>query len=316
MDIREETKKIFDEYAGKALRAQKRADEIKAELHRSSPELKALDARLRGIGPRLFAESLKGGDDLADRLAALRKENEVLLTERAALLTRLGVPADVTDPHYECEKCRDSGYIGDKMCSCLKNRLTAARMKCSGIGGLIERQSFENFDLSLYGEQAQAMKPVFEKCRDFAETFDKTSENLLLIGFTGLGKTHLSTAIARRVIERGFDVVYDSAQNLFNDFQTEQFRHGEIGMTDKYFEADLLIIDDLGAEMSTNFTVAAFYNLLNTRINNGKSTVISTNFPPEELRRRYDDRIASRLFGEYLPYPFVGTDIRRKKLNR
>ena len=142
--------------------------------------------------------------------------------------------------------------------------------------------------------------------------------NLLLIGGTGLGKTHLSSALAKRVIERGFDVKYVSAMDLISDFELKRFGNSisahESDDTATYYDCDLLIIDDLGTEMTNQFTVSCLYNVINVRINNAKCTVISTNLAQNDLRQRYWDRITSRLFGEYRPLLFVGTDIRAQKL--
>ena len=156
-------------------------------------------------------------------------------------------------------------------------------------------------------------------CRDYAENFKPgASRNLLFIGNTGLGKTHLSTAIAKKVIEGGCDVVYDTAQNIFADFEIEHFSRNrdEEDRTSRYFDCDLLIIDDLGSEMSNQFTVSVLYLLINTRLNRGLSTMISTNLNQKELRERYWDRITSRLFGEYRILLFLGTDVRAQKIRQ
>ncbi|MBQ2766264.1 MAG: ATP-binding protein, partial [Clostridia bacterium] len=143
-------------------------------------------------------------------------------------------------------------------------------------------------------------------------------ENVFFCGTTGLGKTHLSTAIAKTLIERGFDVVYDTAQNILSDFEYERFgrSYGDDSesRTDKYFDCDLLIIDDLGTEMTNQFTVSCLYNIINTRINHSKSMLISTNLTQNEIRERYSDRITSRLFGDFMVMRFVGKDIRLQKL--
>jgi len=316
MNRNEEFKSIFDEYAVKAIRAQKKAEDLKKELHALSPELARIDGELSECGLRLFAESMRGGDDLQQRISAIRADNIRLKGEREALLKTLGLPADVTEPKYECSACRDSGYVGETMCDCLRTRLLLTRLENSGIGALVRKQTFDSFDPALQPATASEMKRIADKCRAFADSFDTSSENLLFIGKTGLGKTHLSTAIARRAIERGFDVVYDSSPNIFSDFETEQFKNGEKGMTDKYFLTDLLIVDDLGTELQSSFTLSVLYNLLNTRINRGKSTIVNTNLSAQELRRRYQHRITSRLFGEYLPLLFTGSDARQLKLKQ
>ena len=163
----------------------------------------------------------------------------------------------------------------------------------------------------------RSMTSVLNACRSYAESFDpEKSGNLLMLGGTGLGKTHLSSAIARRVIEGGFDVRYTTAINLFGDFETEQFGNrvprGEL--TDAYFDCDLLILDDLGTELVNQFTVSCLYNLLNVRINRRLPILISTNLDQRALLDTYSERITSRLFGEFVPAVFSGVDVRRQKL--
>jgi DNA replication protein DnaC len=156
--------------------------------------------------------------------------------------------------------------------------------------------------------------------KQYAEQFDLQSENLILCGATGLGKTHLSTSVARRVIERGFDVYYTTAQQMFFDFEHARFGT-ETGMAPsadlaRYSECEMLILDDLGTEVSNQFTNSCLYMVLNNRINLGRAMVISTNLTGREIKERYADRIASRILGDFKPLVFVGTDIRRQKLSK
>ena len=203
------------------------------------------------------------------------------------------------------------------MCSCFREALFRAGVARSGLGRLPERQSFDNFSLSYYPD-AEEMRAVLGYCRRYAEQFsENTCESILLTGATGLGKTHLSTAIGQEVIRRGYDCVYVSAQNLLSDFEFERFgrsyRDDSPDRTEDYFNCDLLIIDDFGTEMGNQFTVASLYNLINSRMNAGKPIIINTNLTSSEIRGRYDDRIASRLFGEFIFFRIRGTDIRQQK---
>ena len=200
-----------------------------------------------------------------------------------------------------------------------------AGYESSGIGALIRQKTFDNYDPKLQKDTEQAYQSavmVHGFCRNYAEQFDPdSSANLLFVGATGLGKTHLSAAIAGRVIGRGYDVVCETAQNVFADFEYERFgrpygkEEGEESRTDRYFTCDLLILDDLGTEMTNQFTVSCLYNILNTRLNRGAPILINTNLTRDELKKRYDDRVTSRLFGEFLPIVFVGRDARELRLN-
>lgn len=310
--------KIKNEYETKRKNAIADADAREMLIHAQYPDIAELDTKLRMTGAKLMKAALGGKDGLEERLEAVKIENLKLQNDRIALLKKHSLPLDVTDVKYECEKCFDTGYIGINMCSCFKSALAKAAFETSGLGALLKDQSFETFDMSFYLDDKAAyekMQANLQRCKDYAETFDNSGKNLLFLGGTGLGKTHLSTSIARKVIEKGYDVVYDSSPNVFNDFNKEQFKD-ESGLTDKYFECDLLILDDLGTEMHTAFTVSCFYNLVNTRLNAGKSTIINTNLSIDELNKTYTDRITSRLLGYFMPLIFSGKDVRMQKLQR
>ena len=291
--------KVKNEIEQKRLSAIAEADMHSAMLGELSPEIREIDRELSGTGLLLFKTACSGGD-----IAPIRERNQALVAKRRAIIKSLGYPEDYTDVHYSCEKCSDTGFInGTKMCSCFREALIKATIASSGIGDLIERQSFENFDLSWYADNADVLKRMKANvagARSFVSNFGTRKDDLLLIGGTGTGKTHISTAIAREIISAGYDVVYDSAQNIISDFEADKFRSGYGSYeprSQKYMECDLLIIDDLGTEFSNQFTVSCLYNLINTRRNKGMSTIISTNLSAEELARKYEDRIYSRIVG-------------------
>ena len=318
---KENYRRIREEYATKHLIAEKAAEERRLAVHAALPEVAAIDRKLARTGLDLMGASLAEPSVREARIAELREENRKLNDVRNRLLAAAGYPADYTDVKYDCPKCSDSGYVGIKMCECMKKALTLAGFASSGLGSLVEKQTFDNFSLEYYRDNAKAyeeMSKFLEAARKYAEEFapDRT-RNLLLMGGTGLGKTHMSSAIARRIIERGFDVCYTSAISMINDFDTEQFSNARIPrgeLTDKYFDCDLLIIDDLGTELVNQFTTSVLYNLLNVRINYHRPIIISTNLSPKDLMTKYNDRITSRLFGEFRPVPFLGSDIRMKKV--
>lgn len=314
--------RIRQEYATKNLRAKEAAEQRAEELHMMYPELAKIDRVLSETGFNILREATKGKDGLDERIAKLREENRELQQARGAYLESIGYPADYTTVKYECSVCSDTGFVGTKMCDCLRRELVLAGYESSGIGMLIRTQSFDTFSLDYYNRSADErknMEMILSACRTYAQSFDGANgENVFFCGTTGLGKTHLSTAIAKTLIERGFDVVYDTAQNVLSDFEFERFgrSYGDDSesRTDKYFDCDLLIIDDLGTEMTNQFTVSCLYNIINTRINHSKSMLISTNLTQNEIRERYSDRITSRLFGDFMVMRFVGKDIRLQKL--
>ena len=313
--------RVREIYQTKYLLAEEEAARRTEELHRKSPELKALDRTLSLTGVKIAMAALGTGEEYKAKLAEVEKENKALQARRAAILLELGYPADYTKPPYECHKCNDTGFVGAKMCECMRRDLVLAAFESSGIGSLLRTQGFDSFKLEYYpaGEQRDLMARNLSLLREYAENFSAQSDSLIFCGATGLGKTHLSTALARRVIERGFDVYYTTALQMFGDFEHARFGT-EMGMEsvvslDRYTNCELLILDDLGTEVSNQFTNSCLYMVLNERINKGLPTVISTNLSGKEIKTRYNDRIASRILGDFKPFLFVGTDIRRLKLS-
>ena len=288
------------------------AEERNTALGYESEEIRKIDLELSGTGLLLFKTACSGGD-----IEPIRQRNTELVAKRREILVRLGYPEDYTDVHYTCKECSDTGFNGTRMCSCLKQLLITKNIKSSGMGMLIDKQSFDNFSLEVYKsnpEIYERMARNLKIAKGFADSFSSRRDNLLLIGTTGTGKTHISTAIAKEVISQGFDVLYDSVQNIVNDFEADKFKSGynqTEARSDKYMECDLLIIDDLGAEFITQFSISALYNLINTRQNKGLSTIISTNLSAGELAGKYEGRIYSRIIGaDYTVLRFEGSDRR------
>lgn len=282
-----------------------------AELRIESREIREIDAELTGTGLLLFKTACSGGD-----LGAIKERNAALMKRRREVLVSLGYPEDYSEIKYFCPICCDTGYDGSRLCSCFREELIKENIRSSGIGNLIEKQSFDNFDLSIYEDEAihKEMAHNLKEAKKYATEFKRDSKNLLLIGTTGTGKTHLTTAIAKTVIENGFEVIYDSAQNIVAAFEYDRFKSGYgqyEARGEKYLECELLILDDLGTEFSNQFTVSCIYNLLNTRLNKGLPTVISTNLGAGELLNRYEDRIYSRILGQdTVVLRFLGKDNR------
>lgn len=288
------------------------ADARRAEVELEHPEIAAIDKELSGVGLLLFKTACSGGD-----IEPIKERNIALQKKRGELLVSLGYAADYTDVHYTCPICGDTGFDGAKMCSCLRELLIRKNIMSSGMGRLIDKQSFDNFDLEWYKVNDADYKRMSQNlavARAYAKGFAAEKGNLLLIGSTGTGKTHISTAIAKEVIKGGFDVLYDSAHNILSEMQNDQFRDRykvPEAQSEKYLECDLLIIDDLGTEFTTQMTLSFLYNLINTRQNKGLGTIISTNLSAAELATKYEGRIYSRIVGsDYRVLVFSGRDHR------
>ena len=286
------------------------------EIHNLSARIREIDEELMKTGLLIFKTACAGGD-----IEKIRKRNAQLLSLKSTELLALGFPSDYTDVHYICNECNDTGFIDTKMCRCMKQMLINENILSSGMGALIEKQSFDNFDLNWYKKdqnEYEIMKSNFIKAKKFAEEFKlPLYKNLILFGTTGTGKTHISTAIAKLVIERGYEVLYNTIQNIIDAFENDKFRHGYgpyEPQGQKYLDCDLLIIDDLGTEFSTQFSLSVIYNVLNTRLNKGLPSIISTNLSNQEFNSKYEDRIYSRLVGrDSLLLKFVGNDYRINK---
>lgn len=312
------TREIIEGYAVKRHAAELEAERRKLEIHSLIPETLEIDRELENTSMKIIAIA-SSGEDIEKKMADLKEEIAAARKRRGELLVKNGYPADHTDVHYECKKCGDTGYCGIEMCDCLRRAVAEAAFEDSGIGKLVKKQSFDTFSFDYYSEnELRFVKMNYEVLKDFAENFKRESgKNFILIGKTGLGKTHLSTSVAKTVIEGGHNVVYDTVGRIVADFEDNRFNRSEVSQdTDRYFNCDLLIIDDLGCEVSNKFTVACIYELINSRINSGRSTLINTNLSQDELHEKYADRITSRIFGEYRPLLFIGRDIREQKLSR
>lgn len=314
---RENYARIKEEYSGKYLRAQETARLRRAEIHSKLPEIAGIDAQLSSAGVRIFEASLKNDKAMLDLIS---EENIALNKKRGEILVSAGYPADYTDVKYECEKCGDTGVVDYRMCTCMKQKLIVAGLESSGMYSLIKSQTFDNFDLGFYtGESLARMKMILDITKSYAENFDPSSSgSVIMMGGTGLGKTHLSSAMGGIIIKKGNDVYYTGAVDMIADFESDRFSYDRTGESsaalDKYFSCDLLIIDDLGTELINQFSTSCLYNLLNSRLVRKKATIINTNFTRDDLRKKYQDRITSRIFGEYTVLPFLGTDIREKKI--
>lgn len=300
-------------------RAEATAKQHKEEAERRISELRRLDNEIAQAG--LDAVKAIGMKENAEAfIQALSEKSLQAQKKRTELLRAAGLPEDYLVAHYVCKKCSDTGYCGGYRCECYDTLLRnlAYGQLCSDFP--IEKSTFASFNLSLYSKRTDTatgvvpytrMQEIFHYCKQYADEFDRRSPSLFLYGETGLGKTHLSLAIAGEVVQKGYGVIYGSAQNLLDRMERERFKGDEDGATDAILNCDLLILDDLGAEFTTQFTVSAVYNIINTRLQKGLPVIISTNLPVKELEKRYTRRITSRIFGSYTTLAFCGADIRQ-----
>ena len=290
------------------------------------PRVKEIDGLLRRSMVLAAQAAFAKGDEAVQIMEDAKAANLALQKERSALLAE-HFPEGWLDKDCACERCGGSGYLGSSMCNCLRDLCRKEQKKQIGAlaGG---SKSFADFDLNYYPDRIlsgtnfnirQIMEKTLDTCRTYAAQFPEQHGNLLFSGGTGLGKTLMSACIASQVTDQGCSVVYESASRLFAQLEKAKFAHDpEVraqteAACSRYSECDLLILDDLGTELSGQFVTAALYNLINERIMFGKATIISTNLKNEELESRYSAQILSRLRGHYRRVAFVGDDIRVKK---
>lgn len=302
---------------------------LRRRVYAQEPRLARLDRQMRGTMAELAAAALRRGDGAAEVIRAIRTKNLDIQQERAVLLGGMGLPEDALDDKPACPLCGDTGWQGAQMCSCLKQ--LCAQEQIQELSKLLDlgEQSFDHFRLDYYSDTVypgQATSPrdnmdlVYEVCLNYAQKFGHFQfKNLFLTGAPGLGKTFLSACIARSVSEQGFSVVYDTAANIFAQFENRKFQRDAEGVqsardeTRRYLNCDLLILDDLGSELTTQFIQSALYELVNTRLMGDRRMVISSNLTMTEVGKRYSPAIASRLMGEFYVLNFFGDDIRLRK---
>ena len=294
----------------------------KTELYRKYPDLSALQERINHEHVNLARAMLDHRDSDADHL---RNNIKKMLQQKEALFKQYSIPADYLEPPFECNDCRDTGYIGQEPCHCFKQAAIDLVCRQSELKDILTTESFENFSLAYYPEERidpltgisariEAIRAK-ERCLSFTEKFSEEKANLLIFGDTGLGKTFLSHCIAGALLKQGFSVVYYSAARLFEALCDYQFRREEAKDLDiqSVRSCDLLIIDDLGTEHPNALTVSLFFDCLNDRLLNGRSTIISTNLSLAEIREIYSERISSRIFEHFEQIRLFGDDIRIQK---
>lgn len=320
-------RRALDRYEQQLRRREAETARLREEIYAKDGRISELDGLLRATVAEAASAAVSGGQDPVRAVADIQQRNLALQEERHRRISALGYPEACIDDTPACPICNDRGWVGTKPCDCLR-KLYAEEQRRE-LSRLLDLQGerFDAFRLDYYDPRPdpvsgvsprQNMEMVSLLCRRYAETFSAESESLFLTGAPGLGKTFLSACIAASVSEKGFSVVYDTAVNVVARFEEARFgRHGEQEEAEadvkRYLRCDLLILDDLGTELSTSFSVSAIYEVLNTRLRDGKSTVVSSNLAPEELEKRYSPQIASRLRGSFEVLRFYGQDIRHLK---
>lgn len=292
------------------------------DAYKRYPRLQEIDRQLSATVAQAVAASFRRNEDPTSAIKALKEQNLALQQERAKYVALLDV--GYLDDGPICAKCGGTGYIGAQMCECLHELCRQEQKKELTSLLSVGNARFENFRLDVYPDlfseefgcsPRQMMQLIFKRCRNYSLSFTPESGNMLFTGNPGLGKTFLSACIARTVADLGASVVYDTAIHVFSEFENAKFgdRNEENSQrTEKYLYSDLLIIDDLGSELTTQFTMSVLYSIINSRLMDGKATIISTNLTPDQFPDRYSPAICSRILGMYQIMRFLGNDLRQQ----
>ena len=294
------------------------------EMRMREPRVKEIEQLMAQSSAKVVQAILQNGN-IEREVEKIKTENLSLQVELSMLLQRYGATTGNFEPQYTCPVCQDTGFVGGKQCACLEQLMR--EYACMALTELsaMRPTSFDTMSLEYYSTQPDArtgiapraqMRQVIEYCRAYAKNFDGRDDSLLLRGPTGVGKTHLSLAIAGELLAKGYSVVYGPVQQLLHRMEREHFGRADGNTEDVLLDCDLLILDDVGTEFTSPFYTSALYNVINGRLMAEKPTIISTNLNQMQLTERYGEQIASRVTGLFEPLVCVGYDIRQQKLKQ
>lgn len=320
-EIYEQAQAVLEKRRGTA---QALAAALRQTMTRKVPRLAEIEQQMAQSAAKVV-HAILGGDNVEEVVERIKNENLKLQAEMADLLRENGVDAANFEPQYTCPRCEDTGVCGNKHCECFLMLLR--ELSCESLSELsgMKTTAFDDLSLEYYSAQPDSrtgisprakMRGVIDYCRAYAKGFDGTDDSLLLRGPTGVGKTHLSLAIAGEVLARGYSVVYGPVQKLLHRLEKEHFGRASGNSEDIMTDCDLLILDDVGTEFSSPFYTAALYNIINERMLSEKPTIISTNLSEKEMKSHYGEQISSRVLGTYHPLDCDGKDVRQLKLKK
>ncbi|SJZ61778.1 ATP-binding protein [Garciella nitratireducens] len=318
----------MEEYQKKREKSKKELRMRKEKLYQNIPRLLEIELEMKRIGIQIIKSVQADPKQIKKQIKQLKEKTIDLQMERAEILASNGYPVDYLEIKYDCPQCQDTGYIGIKRCKCFEQRLIDKAYDQSNLHDLLEKENFDTFCIDYYSDEPFAghelsprknIETILLDCITYANHFEHHNKNLFFYGSPGLGKTFLSHAIAKDVLEKGKIVLYQTASDLIdfirkNKFDFDQSHQEETSLLERIFESDLLIIDDLGTEYLTEFAKMELFNVINKRLLTKKKMIISTNLSLRELQEKYPNRLTSRILGNFELYKFYGEDIRIKKL--
>ncbi|MCR5747320.1 MAG: ATP-binding protein [Lachnospiraceae bacterium] len=282
------------------------------ELYIRMPRYKDLEHRTADISAEA---AIKAASGLKAEASELIRELTRISEEKKQMLAAAGIPDDYISVQYRCNDCKDTGYVNGKRCHCLVNRLIETNYFRSGIYDKLKEENFSTFSFEYFeGDDLKNIKSIHAAAKKFVKGFADSYTNMLFYGGVGSGKSFMSNCIAKALLDKGVSVVYISAIRLFDIMSDHMFgRDRDSSLYEGLLTCPLLIIDDLGTEVSNSATSSELFELLNERDLSAHSTIISTNLTLDEIKDRYSDRSISRIIGNYDIYRFTGDDLRLKK---
>lgn len=316
---------IMREYEERRYAAKWDLDKRTKEVYENVPRIKEIHDEISTIAVENVKNRILGGvgNGKNSTKEELHEQIKKLTAEKDRLLKENGYSLDYLKEKYVCEDCKDTGYIENEKCHCLKEKIAEILYSKSNLREILNRENFTKFNFDLYEEDFKdtvtnesAKTNIYKAvkvAKDFVDNFGKEAQNLLIYGHTGVGKTFLTNCIAKEIMDKSKSVIYLSSIRLFEMLAEEQFdkknKESFTGLKD-ILECDLLIIDDLGTELVNNFTMSAFFNCINERFLKRKSVIISTNLSVGQIKDIYSERIFSRLVSNYTLLKIFGKDLR------
>ena len=306
---------ILRDYENRQLKNRHEAEQRAAYVYDHVPGYRELDESVAAVSVSQGKKYLAGDEQAMEELKLLISE---LSFKKARLLKEAGLPEDYLKPVHTWPDCRDTGYIDGQKCHCFKQAMISLLYEQSNIREMLQHDNFQSLSYEYYeGEDLSRFKKAVITCQNFIKNFNSDYHNLFFYGTVGTGKTFLSNCAAKELIESGHSVIYFSAAGLFDLLSRYSFDYkSKEDERERYadlYQCDLLIVDDLGTELTNQFVASRLFSLLNQRNKKKKATVISTNLSLEELRDRYSDRIFSRITSHYELCKLTGPDIRMYK---
>ena len=330
---------IMREYEN--IRANNRAAQVRRieEVYEKIPQMEDLNNSTGSMAVSRYKESLKSG---SISISNLKKDIDSIKNEKERLLIEGGFSKDYMEIRYDCEDCKDTGYIEGGKCHCLQSKIRKLLYAQSNLENILDKENFENFSFDYYDDKnilpgqnmtnATYMDGVKKFCERFTDKYfnvdrnkneiktelskESDRRNIVFSGNTGVGKTYLSNCIAKALLDRYYSVIYLSAKELFevlvkvNIEKSEEQRY--VLLAKEVYDSDMLIIDDLGSELFNHFTTSEFFHIINRRINTEKSTIISTNLSLDKMRDTYSERVTSRIRKSFIYIRLFGNDIRAR----